>query len=67
MRLLPTGGDQVLALNLYRIMKDGVKVAPQKVLIDRWRNHVWWVGDRNSLVVGSSSTCSMAPEKNRVS
>ncbi len=66
MQLLPTHRDQGLSLNLYRVMKDEVKVAPQKVLIGKWRNHIWWVGDQNVFVVGSSTTCSMAPEEDRM-
>ena len=39
-QLLPRHRDQGLYLDIYRVMKDGVKVAPQKVLIGEWRNHI---------------------------
>ena len=39
-QLLHTHRDRGLSLDFYRVMKDEAKVAPQKVLIGKWRNHI---------------------------
>ena len=63
MQLLPTHRDQVLSLDLYLVMKDEVKVAPQKALFGRWRNHICWVGDQIDLWLGRQLLVPWHPRK----
>ena len=63
MQLLPMHGDQALSLDLYRVMKDEVKVAPREVLIERWRNPVCWVRDQKYLWLGRQILAPWHPRK----